>query len=77
MAEKLLLNCETDSCGTGALEFPPPPEELDGLLLPQAATTRDALAAMAIAAADFVTECKKTTSLTGGTYRIAYPAGPA
>jgi hypothetical protein len=78
MAEKVLLKEETDSCGTGALEFPPPPpDELDGLLLPHAAMTRLALAAIATAAADFVTECKKTTSLTGGTYRIAGPVEPA
>ncbi|HUZ27166.1 MAG TPA: hypothetical protein VMV07_25735 [Streptosporangiaceae bacterium] len=43
---------------------------MDELLLPQAATTSAALAAMAAAAADFVTECKKTTSLMGGTIRI-------
>jgi hypothetical protein len=40
----------------------PPP------LLPQAATTSAALATMAAAAAVFVTECKKTTSLMGGTF---------
>ncbi len=39
------------------------------LELPQAATTSAALAAIAATAADFVTECKKTTSLMGGTCR--------
>jgi hypothetical protein len=68
MAEKLLLSDEIDSCGTEvlALELEPPLAEVP--LLPQAATTRAALAAIAATAAVFVTECKKTTSLIGGTH---------
>ncbi|HEY1641448.1 MAG TPA: hypothetical protein VGG35_12220, partial [Streptosporangiaceae bacterium] len=70
IAEKLLLRSVTEICGTGALEPELPEEPPDGLLLPQAATTRAALAAMAAVAAVFVTECKKTTSLMGGTIQI-------
>jgi hypothetical protein len=75
IAEKLLFSEVTESCGVGPLlvlelELE---ELLDGALLPQAATTSAALAAMAVAAAAFVTECKKTTSLMGGTCPIAGP----
>jgi hypothetical protein len=81
MAEKLLLSAVIDSFGTELLV---PAVELLLLpevpLLPQAATTRAALAAIAANAAVFVTECKKTTSLIGGTHaehrwRSCRPAG--
>ncbi|HEX5288705.1 MAG TPA: hypothetical protein VFX25_07530 [Streptosporangiaceae bacterium] len=69
MAEKLLLSAVTLSCGTFVEPEPePPPLELEGALLPQAASTSAALAATAAAAAVFVTEIKETTSLIGGTY---------
>ena len=69
MAEKLLLSALTLSCGTlVAPELELLPLELDGALLPQAASTSAALAATAAAAAVFVTEIKETTSLIGGTY---------
>jgi hypothetical protein len=69
MAEKELFSELTDSCGTGPAELEPEPEdELDVPLLPQAARTRAALATIAAAAAVFVTECNKTTSLMDGTW---------
>jgi len=71
MAEKLLLSELTEIDGTAAAgELEPPPALLVLELLLQPAMTSAALAAMAAAAADFVTECKKTTSLMGGTIRI-------
>ena len=78
MAEKELLSELTEICGTGA-ELEPPPLEPDGVLLlelPHAASASAALAAIATPAADFVTECKKTTSLTGGTCRDMPDADP-
>jgi hypothetical protein len=66
IAEKSLVSEVAEICGTGAELEPEPPDPEDALL-PQAATTSAALAAMAAAAAVFVTECKKTTSLMGGT----------
>ena len=77
MAEKLLLSELTEICGTGAELEPPPPElGVELLELPHAASASAALAARATPAADLVTECKKTTSLTGGTCRDMPDPGP-
>jgi hypothetical protein len=76
MAENELLSELTDSCGTGP-EVPEPPDlGVELVELPQAASASAALAAIATPAADFVTECKKTTSLTGGTCRDMPDRGP-
>jgi hypothetical protein len=68
MAEKLLLSAVIDSFGTELLVPAVELLLLEVPLLPQAAATKAALAAIAANAAVFVTECKKTTSLIGGTH---------
>jgi len=91
MAEKLLLSELTDSCGHGARRRRPSsssrPRGSEGELLPQGAEHQRRAGEHRRGGAVFVTECKKTTSLTGGTCqyipdrwtcraRLAVAAGP-